>query len=89
MYRMLSYFIAGINLKDNFISFFYIFFQLSYMSTNIRTIIEHFNINYLEIFSLNKSKLTNIQNSIKGEKDWQSNIIEDLLYMREENLWQI
>ena len=89
MYRMLSFFIAGINHKDNIISFFYknvLLSNTSYMSTNIRTIIEHFNINYLEMFSLNKSKLKNILNSMKGEKDWQSNIIEELLNMREDSL---
>ena len=38
------------------------------------------------MFSSNKSKLKNILNSMKGEKDGQSKIIEELLYMREDSL---
>ena len=35
------------------------------------------------MFSTNKTKLKNALNKNKGKKDWQCNILEELLSMRE------
>ena len=70
MYRMLSFFVAGLNHNDHLISYFYknvLLSNSSYMSANISKILEHFKINYCDMFSLNKSKLKHILNSMKGK----------------------
>ena len=56
------------------------------MSTNVNTIIRNFNINYLKWFSFNKNKLKNKYNKKIGIKDWQCNIFEELMYIREHYL---
>ena len=56
------------------------------MSTNVNTIIRNFNINYLELFSFNKNKLKIKYNEKIVIKDWQCNIIEELMYIREHYL---
>ena len=53
------------------------------MSTNVNKIIWCFNINYLELFSFNKNKLKIKLKEKTGIKDWQCNMIEELMYMRE------
>ena len=89
MYRMLCFFIAGLNHTDNLISYFYknvLLSNTSYMSANISKIIEHFNINYHDLFNINKNQLKQTLNEKKGVKDWQCNLVEELLTMREHNL---
>ena len=56
------------------------------MSTNVNKIIRCFNINYLELFSFNKNKLKIKLKEMTGIKDWQCNMIEELMYMRESYL---
>ena len=56
------------------------------MSTNVNKIIRCFNINYLELFSFNKNKLKIKLKEKIGIKDWQYNIIEELIYMRDSYL---
>ena len=58
----------------------------SYMSTNVNKIIRSFNINYLELFSFNKNKLKIKLKEKTVIKDWQCNLIEELMYMRESYL---
>ena len=89
MYRMLCFFIAGLNHNDNLISHFYknvLLSNTSYMSANINKIIESFKINYNELFNINKNQLKLTLNGKKGVKDWQCNLVEELLTMREHNL---
>ena len=56
------------------------------MSSNLNKMLKNFNIHYFELFSLNKNKLKTKLNEKIGEKDWQCNIVEELLYMRESGL---
>ena len=89
MYRMLSFFVAGLNHKDKIISYFYknvLLSNTSYMTTNISKICEHFDINYSDILSLKKCKIKQSMNNIKEEKDWKCDILEELLYMRDNSL---
>ena len=89
MYRMLSFFITGLNHKDNIISYFFknvLLSNTSYMTVNISKICEHFNINYFDIFSLKKCNIRQIIDSIKEERDWKCDILEELLFMRDNSL---
>ncbi|CAL4117868.1 unnamed protein product [Meganyctiphanes norvegica] len=86
MYRMLSFFIAVLNNEDNLISNFFkntLLANTLYMQVNIYKILERFNVTYHDLFSINKSKLKNILNNLKGEKDWQCNMLDELLSMRD------
>ena len=89
MYRMLNFIIDGINHQDNILNSFFknsLLSNTSYMSSNLNKILKNFNIHYFELFSLNKNKLKTKLNEKIGEKDWQCNIVEELLYMRESGL---
>ncbi|CAL4129905.1 unnamed protein product, partial [Meganyctiphanes norvegica] len=89
IYRMLNIFIAGLNNEDNLISNFFKNTQLansSYMQVNIYEKLECFNVTYHDLFSINKSKLKNILNNLKGEKDWQCNMLDELLSMSDGNV---
>ena len=89
MYRMLNFVLNGLNHDNNVIKSFFknsLLSNTSYMSTNVNTIIRNFNINYLELFSFNKNKLKIKYNEKIGIKDWQCNIIEELMHIREHYL---
>ena len=89
MYRMLNFVLNGLNHDSNVIKSFFknsLLSNTSYMSTNVNTIIRNFNINYLELFSFNKNKLKIKYNEKIGIKDWQCNIIEELMHIREHYL---
>ena len=89
MYRMLSFFIAGLHHKDKIIRYFYknvLLSNTSYMTANISKICEHFNINYFDILSLKKCRIKQIMNNIKEVKDWKCDILEELLSMRDNSL---
>ena len=86
MYRMLNFVLNGLNHDSNVIKSFFknsLLSNTSYMSTNVQTILRNFNVNYLELFSLNKNKLKTKYNEKIGIKDWQCNIVEELMYVRE------
>ena len=86
---MLCFFITGLNHTDNLISYFYknvLLSNTSYMSANISKIIENFNIDYHDLFNINKNQLKLTLNEKKGVKHWQCNLVEELLTMREHNL---
>ena len=86
MYRMLSFFLAGLNNEDDLISYFFrntLLSNTSYMKVNINKILEHFNIQYQDIFCLTKGNLKNKLNSLIDNKDWQLNLIEEILDMRD------
>ena len=89
MYRMLNFVLAGINHESSIINNFFknsLISNTSYISANVNKIIENFSINYLELFSFNKNKLKSRLNEKLGIKDWQCNIVEELLDMREKGL---
>ncbi|CAL4185018.1 unnamed protein product, partial [Meganyctiphanes norvegica] len=76
----------GLNNEDNLISNFFkntLLANTSYMQVNIYKILERFNLTFHDLFSINKSKLKNILNNLKGEKDWQCNMLDELLSMRD------
>ena len=89
MYRILNFVLDGLNHENNMIKSFFknsLLSGTSYMSTNVNKIIRCFNINYLELFSFNKNKLKIKLKEKAGIKDWQCNMIEELMYMRESYL---
>ena len=84
MYRILNFFISGINHTDNFISDFFknvLLSNSSYMQVNINKILKEFDITYLKLFELNKLELKNIIKNKIEEPDWQCGIIVELLQM--------
>ena len=86
MYRILNFFISGINHTDNFISDFFknvLLSNSSYMQVNINKILKEFDITYLKLFELNKLELKNIIKNKIEEPDWQCGIIVELLQMRD------
>ncbi|CAL4112230.1 unnamed protein product, partial [Meganyctiphanes norvegica] len=85
MYKMLSFFIGGLNNEDNLISNFFKKTPLSntsYMQVNIYKILESFIVTYHDLFYISKSKLNNILNNLKAERDWQCNMLDELLSMK-------
>ena len=86
MYRMLGFFVAGLNHIDHLNIYFYkkcLLSNSSYMSENISRILKHFEINYCDMFSLNRNNLRYILNSMKGKQNWECNIFEKILPLRE------
>ena len=89
MYRMINFILAGVNHNDNVINNFFrncLLSNTSYTFTNLNKIIGNFNINYLELFDFNKNKLKNKLNEKTGKGDWQYNILEELMNMKETSL---
>ena len=89
MYSILNFVLDGLNHENNMIKSFFknsLLSSTSCMSTNVNKIIRCFNINYLELFSFNKNKLKIKLKEKTGIKDWQCNMIEELMYMRESHL---
>ena len=58
----------------------------SYTFTNLNKIIGNFNINYLELFGFNKNKLKSKLHEKMGKGDWQYNILEEVMNMKETSL---
>ena len=56
----------------------------SYMLTNVNTILNKFNINYHDIFNLKKPQIKGIIKNFNDEPDWRSNLVKELLCMREQ-----
>ena len=89
MHWKINFIFDGINHQDNILNSFFknnLLANTSYMSSNLNKILKNFNIHYFELFSLNKNKLKTKLYERIGEKDWQCNIVEELLYMRESGL---
>ena len=89
MYRMLSFYISGLNSKDPLISNTFknsLLSNTSYMKVNLNKILEHFNIQYLDIFNINKYTLKKILCNKIGEKEWQCVFLQELLSVREGTL---
>ena len=89
MYRMINFILAGVNHNDNVINNFFrncLLSNTSYTFTNLNKIIGNFNINYLELFDFNKNKLKNKLKEKTGIGDWQYNLLEELMNMKETSL---
>ena len=83
---MLNFFLAELNNEDDLISYFFrntLLSNTSYMKVNINKILEHFNIQYQDIFCLTKGYFKNKLNSLIDKKDWQLNLIEEIIDMRD------
>ena len=88
MYRILCFFVSGLNNDDATISNLFrntLLSNTSYMLTNVNKILQRFDISYTNILSLNKSMLKQIFQNMIGGKDWQCIIIEELMSMREDD----
>ena len=86
MSRMLNFFIGGLRHDSKIISDFFkntLLSSSSFMLTNINTIINKYNINYQDLFHINKAKIKKVINDYNDEHDWRSNIVKDLLSIRE------
>ena len=53
------------------------------MSININRIINNYNIQYDDIFDLNKAQVKRIIKQMYGEPDWRSNLVKELLDIRD------
>ena len=54
------------------------------MLTNVNTILNKFKINYHDLLTLQKAQIKRIFKNCNDEPDWRSNLIKELLYMREQ-----
>ena len=86
MFRLLSFFINGLNHTDDFISNFFkntLLSNSSLMLVNVNKVLKEFDIKYCDLFKLNKLELKNIIKNKIEEPDWQCGIIKELLYMKD------
>ena len=86
MYRILNFFISGINHTESFISNFFknvLLSNSSNMQVNVNKILKEFNIKYIKLFDLTKLELKRIIKNKIEEPDWQCGIIVELLQMRD------
>ena len=86
MSRTLNFFIGGLRHDSEVISGFFkntLLSNSSYMLTNINTIIDKYNINYQDLFHISKAKVKKVIKEYNNEYDWRSNIVKDLLSIRE------
>ena len=74
MYRMLNFFVSGLNHECETISMLYknvLTSKSSYMLRNINMILNEFHIKYSDLFNMTKSKLKTIIYDKVGESDWR------------------
>ncbi len=87
--RMLSFFLGGLHHPVQDISIFFknaLVSSSSYMLTNVNSLINYLNVKYYEIYDCAiKSIITKFDLS-KGEQDWQTRIIRELLSIRDRQL---
>ena len=86
MNRIMNFFVYGLNHTNKIISDFFkntVFLNSTYMSTNINRIIHNYNIQYDDIFDLNKAQIKRIIKQMHGEPDWRSNLVKELLDIRD------
>ena len=92
MNRMLGFFIKGLNHESKVISAFFkntLLSNSSYMLVNINTILDRFQIKYIDIFSTNSNIVKTILDRSNNNPDWRSNTVIELLSMREEQICSI
>ena len=56
------------------------------MLVNINTILDKYNIKYIDLFALNKNEAKKIIKSSISEPDWRCNSIKELLSLRENQI---
>ena len=86
MPRILNFVINGLNNDNELISMFFknmLTSNSSYMLTNVNRILQHYNIKYSELFTLNKSNIRQIIHEKNGVEDWRCNFIKELLTLKE------
>ena len=86
MYRMLNFFISGLNHSSKMIASFFknaLLSNTSYMLQNVNIILREFEIKYCDMFDMNKFKLKKVVESKLDLPDWRSNIIIELLSLRD------
>ena len=89
MYRMLNFYISGLNHECSTISWLFkhvLITHSSYMLQNINTILNEFNIKYHDLFTMKKTKLKGIIDNKSEESDWRSDLIIELMSIRENQL---
>ena len=86
MYRIMTFFISGINhMNENIAGFFknVLLSNSSYMLMNINQILTHCKLNYIDLFEMDKPRFKRILTNNIDEPDWQSFTIKELLDMKE------
>ena len=92
MHRMLSFFLNGINHKSNVISYFFknlLTSNSSVMLRNVNTILQKANIEYKDIFHINKNFVKQKFKENTAQPDWRVNMVKELLDIRDKQLHSI
>ena len=86
MSRSLNFFIGGLRHDNKIISDFFkntLLSNSSFMLTNINTILNRYHINFQDLFCISKAKVKKVIKNYNDEPDWRSNIVKELLSIRE------
>ena len=86
MFRMIAFFINGLNHKSDLISQFFkntLLSNSSYMLVNINAILDRYDIRYDDLFLMNKTCIRKAINSYINDPDWRCSSIKELLSLRE------
>ena len=86
MNRILNFFTSGVNHNCALISDFFknvLLSNSSHMSTNVNTILQFLNVNYSDLFNLNKGQIRQLFENKTDEPDWRCNFMKELLFIRE------
>ena len=89
MSRSLNFFIGGLRHDNKIISDFFkntLLSNSSFMLTNINTILNRYHINFQDLFCISKAKVKKVIKNYNDEPDWRSNIVKELLSIREEQI---
>ena len=92
MHRMISFFLNGINHKSNVISYFFknlLTSNSSVMLRNVNTILQKANIEYKDIFHINKNFVKQKFKENTAQPDWRVNMVKELLDIRDKQLHSI
>merc|ERR1711888_37931 len=92
MHRMLSFFLNGIYHKNNVISYFFkslLRSNSSIMLRNVNTILQKANIEYKDIFHINKNFVKQKFKENTAQPDWRVNMVKELLDIRDKQLHSI
>ena len=85
-FRMIVFFINGLNHESDLISQFFkntLMSNSSYMLVNINSILNRYGIRYNDLFFMNKTCIRNVINSNIDRPDWRCRSIKELLSIRE------
>ena len=90
MLRMILFFLNGLNHKSELISCFFkntLLSNSSYMLVNVNTILNKYDIKYIDLLTMNKTCIRNVINNHNEGPDWRCNSIKELLFLREDHLF--